>query len=59
MPADQAATEMMARAQTRHIRTPPILNFDSAGTQYVVARAYQYCAWQLNPSIPEVARPWD
>jgi hypothetical protein len=40
-----------------------MLNFDSAGMEagmeYVAARAFQFCAWKLDSSLPEVARPWD
>jgi hypothetical protein len=33
-----------------------MLNFDSAGMEYVAARAFQFCAWKPDSSLPEVAR---
>lgn len=58
MPAAKAAAEMMNRAKAGHIRTPPMMNFDSAGVQYVTARAWQFCAWRIDPSLPEMAKQW-
>lgn len=54
-----AAAEMMDRAKAAHIRTPPLINFDQAGVQYAMARAWQFCAWQIDPKLPEVAPKWD
>lgn len=59
MPEGEAAVEMMRRAQNWHVRTPPIMGFDAAGVQYVTARAYQFCAWQIDRRLPQVARSWD
>jgi hypothetical protein len=55
----EAANEMMNRAKAAHIRTPPLINFDQAGVQYATARAWQFCAWKIDPSLPEVAPKWD
>jgi hypothetical protein len=59
LPVTAAADEMMNRAKANHIRTPPLINFDSAGVQYASARAWQFCAWKIDPSLPEVAPKWD
>jgi hypothetical protein len=59
LPLADAATEMMNRARASHVRTPPLIDFDSAGVQYNAARAWQFCAWKINPSLPEVAPKWD
>ncbi|HEX3649478.1 MAG TPA: hypothetical protein VHV49_13710 [Pseudonocardiaceae bacterium] len=59
LPLQDAANEMMDRAKAAHIRTPPLINFDTAGVQYATARAWQFCAWQIDPSLPEVAPKWD
>ena len=59
LPLPDAANEMMDRAKAAHIRTPPLINFDAAGVQYATARAWQFCAWQIDPSLPEVAPKWD
>lgn len=55
----EAASEMMSRARNAHIRTPPLMNFDSAGVQYTTARAWQFCAWKIDPTLPEVAPKWE
>jgi hypothetical protein len=59
LPPADAAIEMMNRAKAAHIRTPPLINFDNAGMQYATARAWQFCAWKIDPSLPEVAPKWD
>lgn len=59
LPPLEAAAEMMNRAKAAHIRTPPLMNFDSAGVQYTTARAWQFCAWKIDPDLPEVAPKWD
>ena len=40
LPLPDAANEMMNRAKAAHIRTPPLINFDSAGQQYATALNY-------------------
>ncbi len=59
LPLQEAANEMMNRAKAAHIRTPPLINFDAAGVQYATARAWQFCAWKIDKSLPEVAPKWD
>jgi hypothetical protein len=59
LPVTDAADDMMKRAKAAHIRTPPLIDFDSAGVQYAIARAWQFCAWKIDPSLPEVAPKWD
>jgi hypothetical protein len=59
LPPADAANEMMNRAKAAHIRTPPLINFDAAGVQYAMARAWQFCAWQIEPGLSEVAPKWD
>lgn len=59
LPPAEAAKEMMDRARSAHIRTPPLIDFDRAGVQYSQARAWQFCARQIDPSLPEVAPKWD
>jgi hypothetical protein len=59
MSLTDAAAEMMARARAAHVRTPPLIDFDSAGVQYNSARAWQFCAWKIDPTLPEVAPKWD
>lgn len=58
LPLTEAAFEMMRRAKTTHQRTAPLINFDSAGEGYIRARAWQFCAWTINPTLPEVQRKW-
>lgn len=58
MDLSSAAQEMMRRAQASHVRLPPLIDFDAAGIQYVVARAWQFCAWQIDPDLPMVAPRW-
>jgi hypothetical protein len=59
LPLPDAAHEMMERAKAAHIRTPPLIDFDTAGMQYATARAWQFCAWQIDPALPEVAPKWE
>lgn len=59
LPPHDAANEMMDRAKAAHIRTPPLIDFDTAGVQYATARAWQFCAWQIDPTLPEVAPKWE
>ena len=58
-PLAEAARQMMEQARAAHIRTPPLIDFDRAGVQYSQARAWQFCARQIDPSLPEVAPKWD
>lgn len=58
-PPQVAANAMMEQAKANHVRTPPLVNFDQAGMQYVAAMAWQYCAWQIDSELPEAAPSWD
>lgn len=58
-PLDEAARQMLENARSAHIRTPPLIDFDRAGVQYSQARAWQFCARMIDPSLPEVAPKWD
>lgn len=55
----QAADTMMENARRLHVRTPPLTGFEEAGRRYITARAWQYCAWQIDPSLEEKAPAWD
>jgi hypothetical protein len=57
-PPEQAARAMMDNAVTRHVRTPPLTDFDRAGLGYIAARAWQFCAWQVDPTLEQVAAAW-
>lgn len=35
-----------------------LVDWDSQALQYTRARAWQLCAWQLDPSLPEVQPEW-
>jgi hypothetical protein len=59
LPPQDAAKEMLERARAAHIRTPPLIDFDRAGVQYSQARAWQFCAQLIDPSLPDVAPKWD
>jgi len=54
----EAAVEMMRRAAVLHVRNPPLMDFDALSVQYLCARAWQFCAWQINPALPEMQPPW-
>jgi hypothetical protein len=58
VPPGEAARTMMENAMTRHVRTPPLTDFDKAGLGYIAARAWQFCAWQIDPTLEEVAPAW-
>ena len=58
-PREEAAKRMLDNARAAHIRTPPLIDFDRAGMQYSQARAWQFCARLLDPTLPEVAPKWD
>jgi hypothetical protein len=54
-----AAGQLMHNASRTHVRTAPLMDFDNAGLQYISSRAWQFCALQIDPSMPEVAAKWD
>jgi len=59
-PAADAAAEMMMRAGLAAVRgAPPLIGFDVAGLSYVAARAWQHCAWAIDPTLPVVQPKWD
>jgi hypothetical protein len=58
LPPDRAARTMMDNAATRHVRTPRLAEFDKAGLGYIAARAWQFCAWQVDPTLQEAAPTW-
>jgi len=58
LPLTEAANQMMDHAKATHVRTPPLIDFDQAGKHYIIARAWQFCAWQIDRSLPEVAPKW-
>jgi hypothetical protein len=37
----------------------PLFGFDDDGLRFAQARAWQLCAWQLDPDVPEVQPGWD
>lgn len=59
MPPEAAAAEMMNSAGRMHVRKAPLMDFDSAGLQYISARAWQYCALEIDPTLTEQAPPWE
>jgi hypothetical protein len=58
MPVDDAAVEMMRRALRAQVRTPRWVGYDADAVSYITARAWQFCAWKINPSLPEVQPRW-
>jgi hypothetical protein len=58
MPLADAAAEMMSRAKAFSVRSPPLIGFDPAGEAFVQARAWQFCAWKLDPTLPQVQAAW-
>lgn len=59
MPARQAAQEMMDRAGRSHVRTPPLMEFEGAGLRYIAARAWQFCALEIDPGLQQKAPRWE
>ena len=55
----EAAKVMMERAGQLHVRTPPLIDFDNVGLQYIAARAWQYCALIINPGLSPAAPKWE
>ena len=53
-----AAAEMMLHARRFSVRTPPLVDYDSAAIRYTQARSWQWCAHQIDPSLPEVQARW-
>ncbi|MGH3623022.1 MAG: hypothetical protein ACRDQ5_14710 [Sciscionella sp.] len=55
----EAAKTMMERAGQLHVRTPPLIDFDKVGLQYIAARAWQHCALMIDPTVPQTAPKWE
>ncbi|MGH3492558.1 MAG: hypothetical protein ACRDRL_21120 [Sciscionella sp.] len=55
----QAAEQMMEQARQLGVRTPPLLDFDRVGRQYITAQAWQFCAWEIDPTLEKAAPQWD
>ena len=53
-----AASRLLDNASRLVVPAPPLSAFDEAGIRYCAARAWQCCAWQLDPGLPEVQPPW-
>lgn len=58
VPAD-AADAMLENARRMHVRTPPLTGFEDAGRRYITARAWQFCAHDIDPTLEEKAPAWD
>jgi hypothetical protein len=58
-PLDEAVATMMAQARMASIRTPPLIDFDDAAMSYKIARAWQFCAKAIDPTVDEVQKSWD
>ena len=53
-----AAARLLDNASRLVVLSPPLMNFDAAGISYCTARAWQRCAQELDPTLPEVQPPW-
>ena len=53
-----AAQLMMQRAAAHVVRNPPLIDYDVAAIHYTEARSWQFCARQIDPSLPEVQPRW-
>lgn len=58
MPLPEAAAEMMRRALDAQVRTPRWVGYDNDAVSYITARAWQFCAWKIDPSLSEVQPEW-
>jgi hypothetical protein len=62
----RGATDVHAAAQTIYHRgkqhktsgSPPLIGFDAAAMDHLRASALQWCARQLDPSLPEIESSW-
>lgn len=59
LPLDRAANEMMDQAGRAHVRKAPLMDFDNVGLQYIAARAWQYCALEIDPNLEQQAPQWE
>jgi hypothetical protein len=55
----EVTTQLMRAAVDYSVRTPPLIGYDEAATNYTKARKLQQCAWDINPEIPAVQPLWD
>ena len=53
-----AAAEMMVHAQEHLVRNPPLIGYDEAAVHYTIARSWQWCAHQIDPTLPEIQPRW-
>jgi len=58
MPLPEAAAEMMRRALDAQVRTPRWVGYDADAVSYITARAWQFCAWKIDPSLPAIQPEW-
>lgn len=58
-PADAAALMMRNAAAHRQGRTSPLIGFDNAAEHYTIARTWQACAWDIDPTLDEIQPYWD
>jgi hypothetical protein len=64
--AMREATDLAAAAQDLHQRgrrhktsgSPPLIGFDDAALDHLRASAWQWCAQQLDPNLPEIETSW-
>lgn len=54
----EAAALMMRRAVAHVVRNPPLMGYDQAAVEYTRARSWQFCAREIDPSLPEVQPRW-
>lgn len=55
----ETAEFFMRHAVQASVRSASLIDFDRDGIRYSQARAWQLCAWQINPTLPEVQPKWN
>lgn len=55
---DELAADFMARAASTRVLYPPLVDYDRIAINYTQARSWQMCAWDLDPTLPEVQPQW-
>lgn len=58
-PPGEAARLMMQNAAAHMQRHAPLIGYDRAACEYTRARSWQFCAWMIDPDLPEVQPRWD
>lgn len=56
------AAFLMRKAAERHVgsaQSQPLRGYDDHTLSYIEARAWQWCAWEIDPDLPEVQPKWD